>query len=90
MQLQVCSLSLYSKANYNSKKGLYYVILAVVTFIYLICSIRTNVCLFLALLFLVIAYNLYAAVHFYAALGNDSMTTRLEVVCNQKLVVSVF
>lgn len=65
------------------RKGLYYVVLAIVTFVYLICSIRTNVCLFLALLFLVVAYNLYAAVHFYTALGNGALATKLEMVCDE-------
>lgn len=63
-----------------TRKGLYYVVLAVVTFVYLICSIRTNVCLFLALLFLVAAYNLYAAVHFYSALGNGVLAAKVEIV----------
>lgn len=80
---------LIGKSIFNSQKGLYYVILAVVTFIYLICSIRTNVCFFLALLFLTIAYNLYAAVHFYAALGNKLLAARIEVVGDQELAVSI-
>jgi hypothetical protein len=62
----------------------------VVTSIYLICSIRTNVCLFLALLFLVVAYNLYAAVHFYTALGNVSLAAKIEVVCNGGFAIFVF
>lgn len=68
-----------------ARKGLYYVILSVVTFIYLICSIRTNVCLFLALLFLVAAYNLYAAAHFYTALGNGALAARMEMVCDENM-----
>lgn len=69
----------------NLRQGLYYVILAVVTFVYLICSIRTNVCLFLALLVLVVTYNLYAAVHFYSALGNGAVAAKVEMVCDDIL-----
>ncbi|KAJ5714171.1 uncharacterized protein N7483_011352 [Penicillium malachiteum] len=37
---------------YAATVGLYYVILSILTFVYLICSIRTNFCLFLALFLL--------------------------------------
>lgn len=58
--------------------GLYYVILAVLTFVYLICSIRTNVCLFLALFLLVITFSLTAATFFQAALGNFVQAAKLQ------------
>ncbi|KAJ5113638.1 GPR1/FUN34/yaaH family-domain-containing protein [Penicillium angulare] len=73
------SLEGIETAGYHATAGLYYVILAVVTLIYLICSIRTNVCLFLALLFLTVAYDLYAAVHFITALGNEALAAKVEV-----------
>ncbi|KAH8702205.1 plasma membrane ammonium transporter [Talaromyces proteolyticus] len=65
---------------YNATTGLYYVTLALITFVYLICSIRTNICLFLALFFLVLTYSLYAAVYFYNALGDFGFAGKLEIV----------
>jgi GPR1/FUN34/yaaH family len=60
--------------------GLYYVTLAVLTFIYLICSIRTNICLFLALFLLVITFSLFAAVYFQTAEGNLLQAEKLQTV----------
>lgn len=65
---------------YNATVGLYYVVLALLTFIYLICSIRTNVCLFLALFLLVITFALTAATFFQVALGNAENAARLQLV----------
>lgn len=31
------------------------------------------------------AYNLYAAVHFYIALGNDALAAKMEMVCDENL-----
>lgn len=61
-------------------QGLYYIILAMVTLVYLVCSLRTNVCLFLALFFLVVAYCLYGAVHFYLATGEGAFASKMEMV----------
>lgn len=60
--------------------GLYYVTLAVLTFVYLICSIRTNACLFLALFLLVITFSLFAAVYFQIAAGNMLQAEKLQMV----------
>ena len=60
--------------------GLYYVVLAFLTLIYLLCSLRTNICFFLALFFLVIAFSLYAAVYFYVAYENHEMAAKMEMV----------
>lgn len=65
---------------YNATVGLYYVVLALLTFIYLICSIRTNVCLFLALFLLVFTFALTAATFFQVALGNAENAARLQLV----------
>lgn len=65
--------------------GFYYVILAVLTFVYLICSIRTNVCLFLALFLLVITFGLLAGVFFQLALGNAVQAAKLQTVCHESL-----
>ncbi|KAJ6151180.1 hypothetical protein N7470_007774 [Penicillium chermesinum] len=70
---------------YNATVGLYYVTLAIVTAVYLMCSIRTNVSLFLALFFLVITFALFAAVYFQNALGNTATAAKLQVAggaCN--------
>lgn len=52
--------------------------LAVLTFVYLICSIRTNICLFLALFLLVITFALTAGVYFQTALGNALLAAKLQ------------
>lgn len=65
---------------YNATVGLYYVILSVLTFVYLICSIRTNICLFSALFLLVITFALTAATFFQVALGNAENAARLQLV----------
>jgi succinate-acetate transporter protein len=62
----------------NIALGLYFVILTVLTFVYLICSVRTNVCLFLALFLLVITFALTAATYFQAALGNAVQAAKLQ------------
>lgn len=76
--------SLQSTASHSEKIktnvaiGLYYAILAVLTFVYLICSLRTNVCLFLALFLLVITFALTAATFFQTALGNAVHAAKLQ------------
>ncbi|CAI7667347.1 unnamed protein product [Penicillium pancosmium] len=64
---------------YNATVGLYYVILSVLTFVYLICSIRTNICLFSALFLLVITFALTAATFFQVALGNAENAAKLQL-----------
>lgn len=51
-----------------------------VSLIFMICSLRTNVVLFSALLFLVIAFGSIAGAYFNLALGNDALGGRLLVV----------
>ncbi|CEJ60656.1 Putative GPR1/FUN34/YaaH-class plasma membrane protein [Penicillium brasilianum] len=58
--------------------GLYYATLAILTFVYLICSIRTNVCLFLALFLLVITFALTAATFFQMSVGNLAHAATLQ------------
>jgi hypothetical protein len=60
--------------------GFYYVTLAILTFVYLICSLRTNVCLFLALFLLVITFGLFAGTYFELALGNLEYAAKLQKV----------
>ncbi|KAJ5660083.1 hypothetical protein N7507_006534 [Penicillium longicatenatum] len=64
---------------FDATIGLYYVILALLTFVYLICSIRTNVCLFLALFLLVITFSLTAATYFQMALENTAAAAKLQM-----------
>lgn len=54
--------------------------LSIVTFVYLICSIRTNVCLFGALFLLVITFGLFAGSYFQLAMGAHAMAEKLQVV----------
>ncbi|KAJ5357113.1 hypothetical protein N7541_004271 [Penicillium brevicompactum] len=63
---------------YSATIGFYYVSLALLTFIYLICSIRTNVCLFLALFLLVITFGLFAGTYFQMAAGNLILAAKLQ------------
>ncbi|KAH8700419.1 hypothetical protein BGW36DRAFT_446955 [Talaromyces proteolyticus] len=58
--------------------GFFYVILAVLTFVYFICSIRTNICLFIALFLLSIAAALFSGVYFQLALGNAILASKLQ------------
>lgn len=64
--------------------GLYYAVLAILTFVYLICSIRTNVCLFLALFLLVITFALTAATFFQSSVGNLAHAATLQKVSISK------
>ncbi|KAI9375061.1 GPR1/FUN34/yaaH family-domain-containing protein [Aspergillus egyptiacus] len=67
-------------ASYAATTGFYFVSLAILTFIYLICSIRTNVCLFSALFLLVITFSLIAGSFFQLANGAHELADRLLVV----------
>nr|DAA06462.1 TPA_inf: GPR1/FUN34/YaaH-class plasma membrane protein [Aspergillus terreus] len=66
--------------SFAATTGFYYVMLTVLTFVYLICSIRTNICLFAALLLLVITFGCTAGSFFQLALGNEELGARLQVV----------
>lgn len=60
--------------------GFYYVTLTLLTFVYMICSLRTNICLFLALFLLVITFGLFAGTYFQTALGNLVLAAKLQKV----------
>ncbi|KAB8078134.1 GPR1/FUN34/yaaH family-domain-containing protein [Aspergillus leporis] len=64
--------------SYNASVGFYYVALTILTLVYTICSVRTNVCLFTALLLLVIAFALLAGSCFQLALGDAALAARLQ------------
>ncbi|RDW68736.1 putative plasma membrane ammonium transporter (Ato3) [Aspergillus mulundensis] len=64
---------------YAATIGFYYLFLSLLTFIYLICSIRTNVCLFSALFLLVITFALVAAAFFQMANGAHELAEKLLV-----------
>ncbi|KAJ5859660.1 hypothetical protein N7534_004937 [Penicillium rubens] len=65
-------------AEYSATVGFYYVTLALLTFVYMICSLRTNICLFLALFLLVITFGLFAGTYFQTALGNLVLAAKLQ------------
>ncbi|KAJ5145469.1 uncharacterized protein N7515_000033 [Penicillium bovifimosum] len=65
-------------AEYNSTLAFYYVTLSLLTFVYMICSLRTNICLFSALLLLTITFALFAGTFFQTALGNLALAARLQ------------
>ncbi|KAF5861719.1 hypothetical protein ETB97_012671 [Aspergillus alliaceus] len=64
--------------SYHATLGFYYVALAMISFVYTICSIRTNICLFTALFLLVIGFSLFAATYFQLALGEATLAARLQ------------
>lgn len=70
--------------------GFYYVTLAILTFVYLICSLRTNLCLFVALFLLVITFGLFAGTYFQMALGNVVLAAKLQKVgCSLRFDMSI-
>ncbi|KAL3476643.1 GPR1/FUN34/yaaH family-domain-containing protein [Aspergillus californicus] len=66
-------------ASYHASIAFYYVSLAVLTTIYLICSIRTNICLFTALFLLVITFSLFAGTYWQLANGATELAQRLQL-----------
>ncbi|GFG18160.1 protein alcS [Aspergillus udagawae] len=64
---------------YNASIAFYFVALTVITFIYLICSIRTNVCLFSALFLLNITFGLFAGAFFSISVGNLHLAEKLQI-----------
>lgn len=54
-------------------KGFYYVCLCMITTVYTICALRTNLVLFSALLLLVVTFGLFAGSYFENALGNTDL-----------------
>jgi succinate-acetate transporter protein len=58
----------------------YLVALAILTTVYLVCSIRTNFCLFSALFLLVITFGLFAGTYFNLAEGQAELAAKLQVV----------
>lgn len=58
----------------------YYVFLGALSFIYLICSIRTKVCLVAGTFILVVDVGFFSGVYFNLALGNESLATSLRIV----------
>ncbi|KAL4862133.1 hypothetical protein BDV12DRAFT_203351 [Aspergillus spectabilis] len=74
------SLEGQQSASYAASTGFYYISLALLTFIYLLCSIRTNICLFTALFLLVITFSLIGGSYFQLANGAEELAERLLVV----------
>lgn len=74
------SLEGQQTASYAATTAFYYVCLALLTFFYLICSIRTNLCLFSALFLLVITFGLTAGSFFQLANGAEELAAKLQVV----------
>ncbi|KAJ5562139.1 hypothetical protein N7535_003407 [Penicillium sp. DV-2018c] len=65
-------------AEYSATVGFYYVCLAIITSVYTVCSLRTNICLFSALFLLVITFSLFAGTYFQTALGNLVLAAKLQ------------
>lgn len=60
--------------------GFYFVSLTVLTFVYLVGSIRTNFCLFSALLLLVITFGLFAGSYFSLGAEQLHLAAKLQLV----------
>ncbi|KAJ5398591.1 GPR1/FUN34/yaaH family-domain-containing protein [Penicillium sp. CMV-2018d] len=67
-------------SGYHACIGIYYIALAVLSFLFLVCSIRTNVCLLSAIVLIVVTFTLSACSNFQIAFGNDHLGDRLQVV----------
>ncbi|EAS36812.2 plasma membrane ammonium transporter Ato3 [Coccidioides immitis RS] len=67
-------------ASFNATTGFFFVFLTLLTVFFLICSLRTNICLFLGLLFLVVAFACFAGTYFELALNHVASAERLQVV----------
>ncbi|KAL4875698.1 GPR1/FUN34/yaaH family-domain-containing protein [Aspergillus karnatakaensis] len=67
-------------ASYAASTAFYFLSLALLTTIYLLCSIRTNICLFTALFLLVITFSLIAGSYFQLANGAEELAHRLLTV----------
>lgn len=65
---------------YFATTAFYLVCMAVLSFIFMICSLRTNVMLFSALMFLVVAFGSLAGCYFQLALGNAALAGTLRTV----------
>src|ERR1700709_285299 len=73
----------YCKHNlltHSSQIGFYYLALAMVTTIFCICSLRTNVVFFSALFTLIFAFGSAAGAFWNIALGNADLGKRLTIV----------
>ncbi|KAE8380208.1 GPR1/FUN34/yaaH family-domain-containing protein [Aspergillus bertholletiae] len=65
--------------SYHATLGFYFIALTLITMVYTICSIRTNICLFSALFLLIITFSLFSAVHFQVAAGEIALAERLQM-----------
>lgn len=72
--------SLERKYPYTDNAAFYLLALAILTTVYLVCSIRTNFCLFSALFLLVITLGLFAGTYFNLAEGQAELAAKLQVV----------
>jgi hypothetical protein len=52
----------------------------------MICSLRTNMCLFLALFLLVITFGLFSGTFFTLALGNLELAAKLQKVRHGSII----
>ncbi|KNG89265.1 hypothetical protein ANOM_001614 [Aspergillus nomiae NRRL 13137] len=64
---------------FYSTVAFFYVFLGVLTFIYTICALRTNLCLLVGLFMLVIDVGFFCGVYFHLALGHDALAAKLQI-----------
>ena len=64
---------------YFATTAFYLVFMALVSFIFMVCSLRTNAVLFTALMFLVVAFGSLAGTYFHLALGNVALAGKLQI-----------
>ncbi|PGG95550.1 hypothetical protein AJ79_09992 [Helicocarpus griseus UAMH5409] len=63
---------------YYATLGFYYVSLTMVSFVFVLCSLRSNICLFTALVMLVAAFGCVSGSYFQLALGNSEFGHHLQ------------
>lgn len=73
---------------FRSSYAFFFVAMGILCFVYLICSLRTNVCFFMIFLTLVIAFGLLAGSFFEANNGNLKLSARLQVAAGATAFVT--
>ncbi|KAJ4291634.1 hypothetical protein N0V90_009529 [Kalmusia sp. IMI 367209] len=64
---------------FRSSYAFFFVAMAILCFVFLICSVRTNICFFMIFLTLVLGFSFLAGAYFEANNGNLKLSSRLQV-----------
>lgn len=64
----------------NELVGFFYVFITILSAVYLVCALRTNITLVIGLIILILDFSLIAGINFQVALGNLDIAARLQTV----------